>query len=601
MDNVKNSVISPKEAVTLSGLFFQRVKRSPDLPAYRYFDNSGNQWKTYTWAEAAAEVYRWQTAFQKENLQAGDRVAVMMHNCPEWVFFDIAAMANGLVTVPLYTQDHAENIAYVLQDSGSKLLFIGKQEHWDCLFPVVDRLSTLHRIISTTTINTHHAIVAFNTIDQWLPETGQEVAIPIDTDSVATIVYTSGTTGRPKGVMLSHFNILWNAYQPLQMISIELGELFLSFLPLSHTLERTAGYYLPIMVGATVAYNRSIPQLGEDLLEVQPTMMISVPRIFERVFNKIQAGLEEKSPIAQKLFQFAVSTGWQRFEYQQGRGSWSPAFILWPLLYKLVGSKVMAKLGGKLKMTVVGGAPLPVTVSKLFIGLGLPMLQGYGLTETSPVISVNTPDHNDPASVGVILDGIETRIAKHDELQVKTPSAMKGYWNNEQATHDIIDDEGWLHTGDKAKIENGFLYITGRLKEIIVLATGEKVPPADMQMAICEDTLFEQVMVIGDNRPYLSALVVLNAEQWPDFARQAGVDPSDLSTCNQETIINLLQARISDQVSHFPGYAEIKKIHCSLEPWTIENGLLTPTLKLKRKVVHEGFSKEIDLLYKNHD
>ena len=222
----------------------------------------------------------------------------------------------------------------------------------------------------------------------------------------------------------------------------------------------------------------------------------------------------------------AVDIGWQRFEYQQGRAGWSPKLLLWPLLNKLVGDKVMEKLGGRMRLAVVGGAPLSIDVARLFIGLGLPMIQGYGLTETSPVISVNPVENNDPRGVGCLLEDIEARIGDKDELQVRGPGVMLGYWANEKATHDILDDDGWLHTGDKAKLENGQLYITGRIKEIIVLANGEKVPPTDMEMAIAADPLFEQAMIVGDNRPYLSALLVLDPEQWAPLAEQLGMNPA---------------------------------------------------------------------------
>ena len=593
--------ITPEQAGTLSGLFYQRVKRTPGLLAYRYYDEVTESWRDLNWQQAGDQVARWQMALASENLQPGDRVAIMMNNSPEWMMFDQAALGNGLVVVPLYTQDRPENVAYILENAGVKLLLIGHQEHFDSLLQVWDKLAFLQRVVSVSHINTSgRTEPQLITAGEWLPDSAELQDYQTDKNDLATIVYTSGTTGKPKGVMLSHYNILWDAYQSLQVVPCRHEELFLSFLPLSHTLERTAGYYLPIMAGAAVAYNRSIPQLAEDLLAVRPTVMMSVPRIFERVYNKIQDGLAEKSPVAQKLFGLAVDTGWRRFEYQQGRAGWHPSLLLWPLLYKLVGTKVMAKLGGNMKFAVVGGAPLPVTVARLFISLGLPMLQGYGLTETSPVISVNAVDDNDPESVGVILEGLEARIGDRDELLVRAPSVMLGYWENEQATRDMIDEDGWLHTGDKARIANKHIYITGRLKEILVLANGEKVPPADMEMAICMDNLFDQCMVIGDNRPYLSALVVLNPEQWPTLARQLDLAPDTSEACKSERLNKIILERIAKQLSSFPGYAQIRKVSCQIEPWSIEDGLMTPTLKLKRNKVYEKFQADIDKMYENH-
>jgi long-chain acyl-CoA synthetase len=599
--STSDDVITPEQAGTLSGLFFERVRRTPDALAYRYYDESSERWVDLSWSEAGKGVARWQAALAAENLQPGDRVAVMMQNCPQWVMFDQAALANGLVVVPLYTQDRAENVAFVLQNAGVKALLIGSQEHWDSLQPVRDQLGFLSRVVSLRHIDTAgHPDSRLITAGEWLPDHAEMVRVNWDRNALATIVYTSGTTGRPKGVMLSHANILWNAYRSTQMVSCHATDLFLSFLPLSHTLERTAGYYLPMMSGSGVAYNRSIPQLAEDLVQVRPTVMISVPRIFERVYNKIQSGLEEKSPIARTLFSQAVATGWRRFEHEQGRAGWHPRLLLWPVLQRLVASKVMEKLGGRLRIAVVGGAPLPASVAQLFIGLGLPMIQGYGLTETSPVISVNPLENNDPASVGSLLEDVEARIGDNDELQVRSPGVMLGYWANDKATADILDEDGWLHTGDKARIENDHLYITGRLKEILVLANGEKVPPADMEMAICMDPLFDQAMVIGDGRPYLVALVVLNPDQWEVMAKQIGLDAGDPEACRSERAREMVLERIARRISTFPGYAQIRKVHCDMNPWTIEDGVMTPTLKLKRDQVYERHQSQIELLYANH-
>jgi len=593
--------ITPEQAGTLPGLFYQRVQRSPDKLAYRYYDTGTETWQDLSWADAGAQVARWQAALAGEDLQPGDRVAIMMQNCPAWVMFEQAALANGLVVVPLYTQDRAENVAYILQNAGVKLLALGGQEHWDSIHAVRDQLGFLNRIISLTHIDTAgHPDARLKVAGEWLPDSAELMHIDWDSNSLASIVYTSGTTGRPKGVMLSHHNILWNAHRCLQMVSCSDDDLLLSFLPLSHTLERTAGYYLPMMRGAAVAYNRSIPQLGEDLLAIRPTVLMSVPRIFERVYNKIQVGLQEKSPVARTLFRLAVEIGWARFEYQQQRAGWHAKLLLWPLLNKLVAGKVMAKLGGRMRLAVIGGAPLPGGVARLFIGLGLPMIQGYGLTETSPVISVNRVEDNDPASVGCLLEDVEARIGEKDELQVRSPGVMLGYWANDKASAEIIDRDGWLHTGDKARIDKGHVYITGRLKEIIVLANGEKVPPADMEMAICMDGLFEQAMVIGDSRPYLSTLVVLNPEQWATLARQLKLNPDDPQACDSRQVNEAVLERIAKQISAFPGYAQIRRVHCQLEPWTIENSLMTPTLKLKRDKVYAHFQNDIDALYADH-
>jgi len=596
-----DSRISAEQAGSLAGLFRARVERTPESIAYRQFDSHDGHWHDTTWADMAAEVARWQGALAAEDLQPGDRVAVLLRNCKEWVTYDQAALGCGLVIVPLYLDDRPESMAYILKDSACKLLLLQGQEHWDGIQKVLPELDSLSRILTLDRVSNPKNDPRVRTVSDWLPDSGAELrADDGDPNDLATIVYTSGTTGRPKGVMLSHWNILFDCERALEIVQVLPEDLLLSFLPLSHTFERTAGYYLPMMAGSTIAYARSIPELGEDLLTIKPTLMISVPRIYERVYNKIQAGLAEKSPIASRLFYLAVDTGWKRFLHRQGRGHWQPVFLLWPLLDKLVAGKIMAKLGGNMRMAISGGAPLPTPIAKVFIGLGLNLIQGYGLTETSPILAGNPEDDNDPRSVGVPLRGLELRVSEQDELLARGPVIMPGYWNNPEATDAVIDSEGWFHTGDKARIENNHVYITGRIKEIIVLANGKKVPPADMEMAIALDTLFEQVMVIGDNRPYLTALLVLNPEQWALLATELQLDASDPGELRSEALEQRVNDRLGRQLAEFPGYARIHRITCTLEPWTIENELITPTLKLKRNRIMEHFAADIDRMYEGH-
>ena len=601
MSKARADFISADTAGTLAGLFRERVKRTPDKIAYRQFDENSKQWFDTTWQEMATEVARWQDALAKEGLERGDRVAVLLRNCREWVIFDQAAHGCGLVIVPLYTDDRPESAAYILNHSGAKVLLLQGEEQWQGLLNVHDELTGLVRIVTLEPVSVPAGEDRIRHLSDWLPETGTELHTDDgESGELATIVYTSGTTGRPKGVMLSHRNILFDSDSALEIVQVLPDDLLISFLPLSHTFERTVGYYIPMMVGATIAYARSIPELGEDLQTLQPTLMISVPRIYERVYNKIQAGLAEKSPLATRLFKLAVETGWKRFLYQQGRGDWHPSFLLWPLLNKLVAGKIMAKLGGKMHMAASGGAPLPMPIAKVFIGLGLNLIQGYGLTETSPILTVNPEKDNDPASVGVPLRGLELRIGDNEELLARGPVIMLGYWNNPEATSDVIDSEGWFHTGDKARIENNHVYITGRLKEIIVMANGEKVPPADMEMAIALDTLFEQIMVIGDDRPFLTALIVLNPEQWETQASKLGLDSQSPEALRSESFEKLVCDKITGQLSEFPGFAVIRHVTCVIEPWTIENELITPTLKLKRNRIMERYAADIEKMYEGH-
>ena len=588
-------------AGTLAGLFRERVRRTPDKVAYRQFDAGAGQWQDSTWAEMGAEVARWQASMANEGLQHGDRVAILMRNCKEWVTFDQAALGCGFVVVPLYTDDRPENTAYIINNSGAKILFLQGEDQWQGILEVLDQLDGLVRILTLESVSVPDNENRVRTIAEWAGEPGSKLRTDDgDPGELATIVYTSGTTGRPKGVMLSHRNILVNSDTALDIVQMLPQDLLISFLPLSHTFERTVGYYIPMMVGATIAYARSIPELGEDLQTIRPTLMISVPRIYERVYNKIQAGLTEKSPLATRLFNLAVDTGWKRFLHRQGRGGWHPAFLLWPLLNRLVAAKIMAKLGGNMHLAASGGAPLPTPIAKVFIGLGLNLIQGYGLTETSPILTANPENDNDPGSVGVPLRGLELRIGENDELLARGPSIMLGYWDNPEATAAVIDADGWFHTGDKARIENNHVYITGRLKEILVMANGEKVPPADMEMAIALDPLFEQVMVIGDARPFLTVVTVLNPEQWDGYARGMGLDPAAPAALLDPGLQQALCEKLSGHLSEFPGFAQVRGITCTLEPWTIDNGLITPTMKLKRNRIMEHFAEDIERMYAGH-
>lgn len=594
MKEQKTDIIPLSVADTLAAVFQERVRRTPDTTAYIQYDDISRQWQEMSWREMSQQVARWQAAFSQEELQPGDRVAIMLRNCREWVMFDLAAQGLGLVTVPVYTNDRPENIGYILQNAGVRLLLLESNEQWQALQLIRNQLAGLSRIVTLEPVDPSGLQARLVFIDEWLPEsTDRELQVlDLEPASLASIVYTSGTTGRSKGVMLSHHNILWNISAGLQLISVYPSDKFLSFLPLSHSLERTIGYYTPIVAGATVAYARSIPQLGEDLLSIKPTILIAVPRIFERVHAKIQEKLAQDSNLARKIFNSAVETGWLRFEYQQRRTSWSPKLLLWPLLNRLVASKIQGKLGGQLRFAVSGGAALTPDIAKVFIGLGVPILQGYGLTETSPIISANPMEDNVPASVGVTLPGIEVKIGADGELFSRSPSVMLGYWNNAKATSEVIDGDGWLHTGDQVRIEDHHIFITGRLKEIIVLANGEKVPPADMEMCIGLDNLFDQVLVIGEGRPYLSALVILNQE----ICEQLSIDPEDTSEQAETRLIN----RISGHLDSFPGFAQIRHVASIREPWTVDNGLLTPTLKARRGRILKQYAEVVESLYVGH-
>jgi long-chain acyl-CoA synthetase len=398
--------------------------------------------------------------------------------------------------------------------------------------------------------------------------------------------------------MLSHANILANAESVLAQVSAYREDVFLSFLPLSHAFERTVGYYVPMMAGSCVAYARSVQLLPEDLVTVRPTLLVSVPRIYERAYSRIAHQLSGHRLLS-VLFDLAVSVGWRRFEAGQGRSAkpgWLAAAAWW-LLRRLVAKRVIDRFGGRLRLAVSGGAPLAARLARCFVGLGVPLLQGYGLTEASPVVTGNRVEDNVPESVGAALPGIELRLGANDELLVRGPNVMRGYWNNPEASRQALDADGWLHTGDKARIDAGRVYIVGRLKDILVLSTAEKVSPTDLELAIGEDPLFEQVMVVGEGMPYVAALLVLNADTWRDVAASLGVDPHDPRSLSASIVSSAVLRRIGERLAPFPVHARVRSVWLTLEPWTTEDGLITPTLKIKRQELEARFAREIAQLF----
>ena len=604
MPNVKSATdyIPPDVAKTLPGLFLQRVQRSANINAYGYYDEHQG-WCDLTWQETSNQAAKIQQALKHENLNKGDRVAIMLRNCPEWITFDIAAMASGLVTVPLYTNDRAENVAYVVQDADVKILLLQNQRQWRELAETETIPGSLTRVIyvdeNENDDKQNPKLVHWS---EWSKNSVSSELIIDDaqSDDLATVVYTSGTTGKPKGVMLSHKNILSNAYAALQCGDFYPEDIFLSFLPLSHTLERTGGCFLPMMASAKVCFARSIQTLADDIQSVRPTTFISVPRIYEMIFAKVQASLEKESIFKRSIFSLAQTVGWKRFQFQTKAAGWHLSLLFWPVLDRLVAKKIQQRLGGRLRYAIAGGAALNKSIAKFFISLGIPVYQGYGMTESSPVISVGRKEDNIPFSIGKPLPGVEIKITEEGELCTRSDCVMLGYFNNQQATNEVIDNQGWLHTGDLAsQDDDGYLYITGRIKDIIVLASAEKVPPQDMETAICADPLFDQAMIVGEGKPFLSALLVLSEVEWKNLAKRLNLDHLKPENLTDSSVHKFIIKRLSECLSEFPGYAQVRRVSLYLEPWSIENGLLTPTLKTKRPQLLKTFAKDIESMYES--
>ena len=600
---------------TLPQLLAYRVAHTPDAQAYRAFDPTTHDWVHLTWKQAAQRVAQWAQAMVATQLPTAARVAILLPNGLNAMCADQSTLATGCVPVPLHAIDNPGSIAYILADCEASMLIVGQAEHWENIRAIGTEFPALRAVVIVDEDGADSACAAstdgpaVGTLAQWLASAPRAAELPAPTppgpEDLAALVYTSGTTGKPKGVMLTHRNVVSDVKAVLQRIVPTVDDVFLSFLPLSHTFERTGGYYLPIAAGSCVAYARSVPLLAEDLKTVRPTVLVSVPRIYERVHAKL---LEKLSPTPWKmqLYEAAQNKGWARFCVAQGlpapqaddnkAAGWMAA-LPWPLLQALVAKPLLAQFGGRVRVAVSGGAPLSPTIAKCFLGLGLHLVQGYGMTETAPVVSANSPDDNDPACVGRALPGVEVRIGDNRELQVRGPIVMKGYWNRPEDTAKILSADGWLGTGDQAEIINGRIYIRGRIKEIIVTSTGEKVPPGDLELAVLADPALEQAFVVGENRPFIACVAVIKHDEWQRLAADLGLNPQEATSLHHPSVQRAVLARIEKNTASFPRYAVPRAVHLTLEPWTIENTFMTPTLKLKRNNLMLHFAQAIEGMY----
>jgi len=537
----------------------------PARPLYRQWEEHGGVggWREYTAGDVLALAARWQQAFRARGFERGDRIALCLKNGVQWVAIDQAALGLGLVVVPLYAIDNPDNIAACLADAGARLLVVDAVR-------VIARLREVMADPPAFVCIDAPAPPGTTPVRDFLPEQAPPFEVcAVDADTLATLVYTSGTTGRPKGVKLSHGNVLSNVRASAKVIAIDVDDVALSVLPLSHMFERTCGCYLMLQAGACVAYARGIQQLGEDLATVRPTLLLAVPRLYERFLARIDQALAG-SRLRQMLFSATVRLGWKAF---QGTAS-LPERLLLAALRRRVARPVLERLGGRLRLAAAGGAKLELRIARTFIGLGLPIIQGYGMTEASPVIAANRENDNDPASVGAPLDGLEWRLTREGELQVRGPSVMQGYWRNPDATAKVLSPDGWLSTGDLVEVREGRLHIRGRCKDIVVLSNGEKFPPEEAEAALLDDPVFEQVMLVGEGRPFVCLVAV-----------------------TRETDARALVRRANACLAGFPRYVRVRRVIVSTEPWTVDNGLLTPTLKVRRALVAARFEHTLAAIY----
>ncbi len=549
-------------------LYFTRHLARPDLVLYRV--GAGEGWRDVTVAELGQLIARWQAAYRRADLGAGDRVALCARNGIAWVAADLAALGLGLVVVPLYVDDNADNLAWCIADVDAKLVVVETPRQAGALARSTTPIGMRSTVVVLRGTDDEATQAGATPVGRFLPDSDADpVALPLPADTLATICYTSGTSGRPKGVMLSHGNVLANVASCAATELARPDDRFLSMLPLSHMFERTGGYYLPLSLGARVAFARGVAQLAGDFATQAPTVVFAVPRIFERFRARIELALAG-SPAKRRLFDACVTRGYRLAQHE--------ATLLDRLLIRglrhHVAAPVLAQFGGALRLAVVGGAALDPELSRVFIGLGVTLLQGYGMTEASPVVSVNRPGDNVPASVGPPLPGVEVRTLPSGELLVRGANVMLGYWRDERANRAAVDDDGWLHTGDLGVIRDGKIHLHGRAKEVLVLSNGEKLSPQDVELAILRDPVFEQVMLVGEGRPFVILLAV-----------------------SQQVDEKALVKRANAQLTGFPRWIRVRRVLATTDTWSADAGLLTPTMKLRRPQVLAQFRNRIERAY----
>lgn len=589
----------PELGRNLVDMVLRSAARRPEAPCL--WAKRDGRWQSWSWARVDAEsaaLARWLAA---QGVGPGDRVVLVSENRPEWAIADLAILRAGGITVPAYTTNTPADHAYILNHSEAKAVVCSTPGLARRLLPALAEAPAVEILLFVDTVEA--APPRGMRVAHWDEALAQAAALPacareadLGADDVACFIYTSGTGGRPKGVMLTHGNIMSNVGGAIRLLErVGLGdEVFLSFLPLSHAYEHTAGLFFPLALGAQIYYAEGVENLSNNLAETRPTIVTCVPRLFEVLRDRILRQVDRRGGIRAKLFHAAVALGARRYEKKR----LPPHLALFDLLLdRLVRRQVAARFGGRLKALVSGGAPLNYEVGLFFVGLGLPLLQGYGQTEASPVISCNPPGASRIDTVGPPLEGVEVRIAEDGEILVRGPNVMKGYWKDEVATAQAIRD-GWLHTGDVGELDaDGYLRITDRKKDIIVNSGGDNISPQRVEGALVFEPEIAQAVVYGDRRPYIVALVVPDAAFVEEFAKAHG-RPADPAVLAGDPEFRAAVARAVERANaHLSPIERVRRFAILPEPLTIDGGLLTPTLKVRRHLVIRRYRDLLEELY----
>jgi long-chain acyl-CoA synthetase len=595
--------LNPVERDTIPKIFLGAVERFAARPeAMRY--KEGGAWRPLTHRDLETRVTRIAAALESMGIGPGDRVALLSENRPEWAIVDYAATGTGMIDVPLYPTLPANQVEYILNDCEAKAVFCSNKVQLQKVQEIRGNLPSLQLVCCFEDCPEPgvHGFGDLLEAGRQAIEAGRalpyrERALAVERDGLATLIYTSGTTGNPKGVMLTHWNLASNVAGAQQqgVLAPRPDDVALSFLPLSHVFERLVDYWY-MDAGVAIAYAESVEKVIDNFGEVMPTMAVSVPRVFEKIYARVTGAPGLKGKIAM----WAVGIGGRAVdERMAGRPVGGMLAIQEKIADKLVFSKLRARVGGRLRLFISGGAPLSADIAKFFHAAGLPVYEGYGLTETSPVIAVNGPGKVMLGSVGKVIAGVQVRIADTGEILCKGPNVMKGYWNRPDATAECIDADGWFHTGDVGELtKDGFLRITDRIKNIIVTAGGKNVAPAPLENIAAMSPYVAQVVMIGDRRAFPTMLVVPDFENLAPYAKGLGIDTADRRALVRDPRIReLLEKETIGRLEGFAKYEMPKKITIISEEFSVDGGTLTPTLKVKRSVVERMYRDDIEAMY----
>ncbi|MEO0071080.1 MAG: long-chain fatty acid--CoA ligase [candidate division WOR-3 bacterium] len=589
-------------------LAFQKVaERLPEHPALMHKVNG--KYQTITYSRLKRMVDDLAAGLKTAGVMPGMRVGIYSYNRPEWVIADLAIIKLGAITVPVYHNLPTESVRYILNDAEVSYLFVETPDLYNSLTPHLSEIKPLKTIITfydtPEGVSGGKSLTSFSALLQLgaraLGE-NSEIAQPhlSEPSDLVTICYTSGTTGEPKGAMLTHHNILSNVWAAIERFNVNENDLLVSFLPLCHMFERTCGYYTMLLAGATVAYAQSIETIREDVKAVKPTLLIVVPRVLEKAYNAVQEKVLTGPPLQRKLMVATIKT-YNRYALLRSRKQKIPLILKFQhwLFGVLVVGKLKKLAGGRVRLIVSGGAPLDRKLARIFRNLGFNLLEGYGLTETSPVVCAAIPGEERVGTVGKPFPNVEVKIGPEDEILVRGPNVMKGYLNKPEESARAVDAEGWFHTGDQGRFDSeGNLIITGRIKEIIVNSYGKNIAPVPIEQALVSSKFIEQAMVVGDRLPYLTALIVPARITLEDYARKERIPFADFTELlRHPQIIKLFREEIDRCLAPFAPYEKVRDFSLVPEPFTVENGLLTPTLKIRRNKVIEVYQPLVRAMY----